>query len=163
LTANDPFLLRPKRQKTQYMSMVVRDCSVSKRSSRARGDGSLQPTEQHANLQAAFSGRADVVRIPNVGQSWVTGLLYISRSNFTVPVAGSYKFDFRLASPFTGNAIQLKKGTTMLSTLSVANTCNWQVYQTISAANISLTAATNDLRITIATGGWNFNWFDVSK
>jgi Right handed beta helix region len=44
----------------------------------------FDPVDCTANLQAAFNGPADSIRIPNVGQSWVTGPLTIGRSNVTL-------------------------------------------------------------------------------
>jgi polygalacturonase len=37
-----------------------------------------------ANLQAAFNGTADIIRIPNVGSAWGTGPLFIQRDNVTL-------------------------------------------------------------------------------
>lgn len=42
------------------------------------------PVDCTANLQAALNGTADTIVIPNTGSPWVTGKLYLSRSNVTV-------------------------------------------------------------------------------
>lgn len=42
------------------------------------------PLDCTANLQAALDGPADTIRVPNVGQPWLTGPISISRDNVTL-------------------------------------------------------------------------------
>lgn len=74
-----------------------------------------------------------------------------------VPVSGTYKVRFRVASP-TGatGAVQLKNGTTTLATYDVPNTGGWQAWTTVSQ-NVTLNAGVQILRVLAATGGWNLN------
>ena len=78
--------------------------------------------------------------------------------------AGSYKVSFRVASMFTGAQFQLRSSTgTVLATLTVPNTGNFQSWQTIST-NVTLPAGLQTLRVytTLANGGWNINWLEFA-
>jgi endoglucanase len=84
--------------------------------------------------------------------------------NVTTAAAGSYHVNFRVASMFTGATFQVRKQDgTVLATLTVPNTGNFQNWQNISAS-ISLPAGSQTLRIvtTQANGGWNLNWFEIN-
>jgi len=83
--------------------------------------------------------------------------------NVTAASAGSYKVNFRVASMFTGATFQLRKQDgSVLATVTVPNTGNFQNWQTVSA-DVSLPAGVQTLRIvtTQANGGWNINWFEI--
>jgi beta-glucosidase-like glycosyl hydrolase len=84
--------------------------------------------------------------------------------NVTVQITGAYTVDFRVASPYANTQLQLKKGTTVLATVTVPNTGGFQAWTTVSAANVNLTAGSQTLRVNAVTNGWNFNWmrFTVS-
>jgi endoglucanase len=80
-----------------------------------------------------------------------------------VASAGSYTVNFRVASMFTGAQFQLRNSSgSVLATVTVPNTGNFQSWQTVSAT-VSLPAGTQTLRIitTQANGGWNINWFEI--
>jgi hypothetical protein len=77
--------------------------------------------------------------------------------------AGTYTLNFRVASMFTGAQFQLRNASgTVLATLTVPNTGNFQAWQTISTS-VSLPAGQQTLRIvtTQANGGWNINWWEI--
>jgi hypothetical protein len=77
--------------------------------------------------------------------------------------AGTYTLNFRVASMFTGAQFQLRNASgTVLATLTVPNTGNFQTWQTISTS-VSLPAGQQTLRIvtTQANGGWNINWWEI--
>jgi beta-glucosidase-like glycosyl hydrolase len=76
-----------------------------------------------------------------------------------VSTTGTYSVDFRVASPYNNTQLQLKKGSTVLATVTVPNTGGFQTWATVTAASVSLTAGSQTLRIYSVTNGWNFNWF----
>ncbi|WP_419872822.1 glycoside hydrolase family 3 N-terminal domain-containing protein [Candidatus Pristimantibacillus sp. PTI5] len=78
-----------------------------------------------------------------------------------VPTSGTYKVRLRVASQ-TGpaNAVQLKNGTSLLTTYSVPNTGGWQSWTTLSQ-NVTLSAGVQTLRLLAASGGWNLNWLEL--
>ena len=79
----------------------------------------------------------------------------------TIATAGTYRLDLRVSSPYSGQSIQVKVGSTLLATVAVPNTGAWQTYQTVSV-NIPLAAGAQTLRLTTVTGEWNINWFELT-
>lgn len=82
--------------------------------------------------------------------------------NVTVNNPGDYIVSFRVASFYGGSQLQLKKNSTVLTTLDIPKTGDWQSWQTISAT-VNLQAGTQTLRIYSAKGGWNINWFNFDQ
>jgi beta-glucosidase-like glycosyl hydrolase len=79
-----------------------------------------------------------------------------------VQTTGSYTVDFRLSSPYAGTQLQLLKGTTALTTVTVPNTGGWQTWQTVTAT-VNLTAGSQTLRVNAVTNGWNLNWINFAS
>jgi hypothetical protein len=80
--------------------------------------------------------------------------------NVTVGLAGTYSVQFRVAGWAAGAQLQLRKGATVLTTVNVPNTGGGQVWQTVTASNVALTAGALTLRVHVVTGGFNFNWMN---
>jgi hypothetical protein len=80
----------------------------------------------------------------------------------TVPAAGSYTLNLRVATPNTGAQTQVKSSTgTVLSTVTLPNTGAYQTWQTTSTT-VNLAAGTQTIRIqSSASLGWNINWLEV--
>jgi endoglucanase len=89
---------------------------------------------------------------------------WMKYSNITVPSTGSYLFEFRVASPNSNGVLShdLNSGAIQLGTIGVPNTGGWQNWQTISRT-VTLNAGTYSFGIFAATGGWNINWWRISK
>jgi endoglucanase len=82
--------------------------------------------------------------------------------NINVSSSGSYAVNLRVASPL-GGQLQIKNSVgTILATVTVPNTGDWQAWQTVST-NITLAAGTQTIRIYSASNGWNFNWFELAS
>jgi hypothetical protein len=77
--------------------------------------------------------------------------------NVTVATAGSYTVSFRVASTTSGKNLQLRQGSTTLSTVTIPNTGGWQSWTTVTAT-VTLAAGAQTLRLTTTTGGFNINW-----
>jgi hypothetical protein len=56
----------------------------------------------------------------------------------------------------------LSKNGTDLGVVNVPNTGGWQNWQTVSVT-VYLTAGQQDLSIFVRKGGWNINWWQVTK
>ncbi|HYK56979.1 MAG TPA: carbohydrate-binding protein, partial [Flavisolibacter sp.] len=77
----------------------------------------------------------------------------------SVPAAGSYKMNFRVAGP--GGQFQLKNASgAVLATVTSPKTSGYQGYTTVSA-NVNLAAGQQTLRIYAVSGGYNINWFEL--
>ncbi|MFL5772284.1 MAG: carbohydrate-binding protein, partial [Flavisolibacter sp.] len=82
--------------------------------------------------------------------------------NVNLPLSGSYQVNFRVAGQFWGAQFQLRKSDgTILTTVTVPQTGNFQFWTTVSAT-VSLPAGQQTLRIytSQANGGWNLNWIE---
>lgn len=79
----------------------------------------------------------------------------------TVPEAGQYVVEFRVAAPSSGGKFELRKATAfVLSSISVPATGGSQVWTTLSDT-ITLSAGRQTVRVHAVTGGWNFNWINL--
>lgn len=82
--------------------------------------------------------------------------------NVTIPSSGSYTFSVRIASPYAGNQLQLRKSDgTALGTINIPTTDGWQIYTTTSIP-VTLSAGTQTLRVFSTNGAWNFNWLELT-
>ncbi|TDN37886.1 hypothetical protein A8B98_01100 [Hymenobacter sp. UV11] len=81
----------------------------------------------------------------------------------TVPTAGTYTIQCRVASPNASGQISLEQnsGTTKLGTLAVPNTGGWQNWTTISRT-VTLAAGQQDIAIGVPAGGYNINWWSFA-
>jgi hypothetical protein len=78
-----------------------------------------------------------------------------------VPAAGSYRLDFRVASTVSTGVLELRKGSTVLTSVSIPNTGGAQVWQTVSAS-ATLSAGSQTLRVYGKAGTFSLNWFELS-
>jgi endoglucanase len=87
---------------------------------------------------------------------------WLSYAPISIPVTGKYMVYFRVASKNNMGIISLEKdaGATLLSTLNVPNTNNWQTWTTVSKV-VDLPKGTYSLGIGIPTGAFNINWFAI--
>jgi len=79
--------------------------------------------------------------------------------------AGIYNFTFRYAGN-SGNGGRLEIIEDAVSTGSIAqltNTGDWQSWRTLAPIQVPLTAGEHKLKIYIANGGCNLNWFDIER
>ncbi len=78
----------------------------------------------------------------------------------TASSAGTYTVNFRVASPYTAQQLQLKNSSgTILATVNIPQTATFQTWTTVSAI-VTLPAGTQTLRVYSGNGGWNINWFE---
>ncbi|MDF7808671.1 Ig-like domain-containing protein [Pontiellaceae bacterium B12219] len=77
----------------------------------------------------------------------------------TVPSAGTYELNYRVASKDGGGSVQLQVNGTAQTTVSIDSTGGWQNWTTLSTS-VSLSAGTHTIRLHAAAGGWNINWLE---
>lgn len=82
--------------------------------------------------------------------------------NVAIPVAGSYKVSYRIASPNAGTSFTLgEEGTNLVyDTVPVSKTGGWQTWSTIERT-INLPAGLHNFVIKAVVGGFNLNWFKL--
>ncbi|HEY1199936.1 MAG TPA: beta-1,3-glucanase family protein [Niastella sp.] len=83
--------------------------------------------------------------------------------NVTIPVTGTYRVIYRVASPNTGTTLRLEKdaGATQLGSVIIPNTGGWQTWTNV-AHNVTLPAGTYSIGIATATGGFNINYLTIT-
>lgn len=126
--------------------------------------GAAVPGKLEAEAWTAMSGvqteaTTDTGAGLNVG--WVeTGDWLDYRVN--VATGRSYTVQFRVAATAAGGSIQLRNASgTVLGSVAVPNTGNWQGWTTVSTS-VTLPAGNQVLRVHAASGGWNLNWINFS-
>jgi hypothetical protein len=84
-------------------------------------------------------------------------------NSITIPTTGTYTIEYRVASPGGGRiSLDLNGGSTILGATNVPVTGGWQTWQTISHT-VSINAGTYNFGIFAATGGFNLNWWRISR
>jgi PKD repeat protein len=93
---------------------------------------------------------------PNVG--WIRAGEWLGYT-VNVNTAGTYDAGFRVASSHAGSTVQVyvDDGTTPVATVSVPNTGDWPVFQTVSAL-VTLPAGQHQLVLKFPTDYVNINW-----
>jgi predicted esterase len=74
--------------------------------------------------------------------------------------AGTFPVNLRLASP-GGSQLQIRNSAgAILATVTIPATGGWQNWQTV-AANITLPAGLQTLRLYASSNSWNLNWWEI--
>lgn len=97
----------------------------------------------------------------NVG--WIEAGDWMSYANITIPSSGSYRMEYRVASP-SGSmlSLDLNSGSILLGNVTIPATGDWQNWTTVSQT-VTLTAGTYSFGIYAQQSGWNFNWFRITR
>ncbi|WP_039912280.1 glycosyl hydrolase [Cellvibrio mixtus] len=88
---------------------------------------------------------------------------WMAYANITIPATGSYRIEYRVASP-SGSLLSadLNAGTTQLGNVTIPATGGWQNWTTVSHT-VTLTAGTHSFGVFAQQAGWNFNWFRITR
>lgn len=89
---------------------------------------------------------------------------WMAYSSINFPTSGTYKVEYRVASQSTGGqlSLDLNSGSIVLGYLNVPVTGGWQTWTTITH-NVTVNAGTYSVGIYAQSGGWNINWFRITK
>lgn len=80
-----------------------------------------------------------------------------------IPATGNYRLNFRMASLSGGGTFYIAVNDQDLSgDVAIPTTGGWQAWQTVTAPVVNLNAGTQTIRITIRSGGFNFNYFEIA-
>jgi len=87
-----------------------------------------------------------------------------SGTSVTIPVTGSYKISYRVASLSAGGSFALLESSTgaSLDTVTVPVTGGWQTWVTVDRT-VTLTAGVHTFNIKALSGGFNVNWFKIAN
>ena len=89
---------------------------------------------------------------------------WMAYANVNFPDSGNYRIEYHVASLSGGGRLSadVNAGATILGELNVPSTGGWQNWTTVSHT-ISINAGTYSFGIYAASGGWNINWFKITK
>jgi beta-glucanase (GH16 family) len=88
---------------------------------------------------------------------------WMAYAGATIPTAGRYQVEYRVASPAGGRlSLDLNAGSVRLGELAIPATGGWQTWTTVSHT-VDLQAGTFSLGVYAVQGGWNFNWFRLTR
>jgi hypothetical protein len=98
----------------------------------------------------------------NVG--WIDNADWMSYFNINVPTSGTYRIEYRVASPNASRQLSLdiNGGATVLGYMTIPNTGGWQNWTTVSHT-VNINAGTYNFGIYAQSGGWNINWWRMTK
>ena len=89
---------------------------------------------------------------------------WLSYPSVNIPTSGSYQVEFRVASLGGGGSLSFEEagGSPGYAALNVPSTGGWQNWVTVKQT-VQLTAGDHRFGIAVRNGGWNLNWFRISK
>jgi beta-glucanase (GH16 family) len=97
----------------------------------------------------------------NVG--WIDTNDWMAYNSINVPATGSYRLEYRVASPSGGRLSQdLNGGAIVLGAVNIPATGGWQTWTTVSQT-VTINAGTYNFGIFAAAGGWNINWWRITQ
>lgn len=100
----------------------------------------------------------------NTGNINTNDWMSYSGTSVKIPVTGSYKISYRLASLSGGGSFSLVESATgaLIDTVVVPTTGGWQNWVTVERT-VTLTAGTHNFDIKATSGGFNVNWFKIAN
>ncbi len=97
----------------------------------------------------------------NVG--WIDAGDWMVYGNITFPSSGSYRVEYRVASPSGASlSLDLNGGAIQLGQASIPATGGWQNWTTASHT-VNINAGTYNVGVYAPVGGWNLNWIRFTK
>ncbi|MCD9015613.1 carbohydrate-binding protein [Fulvivirgaceae bacterium QH1ED-6-2] len=89
---------------------------------------------------------------------------WLAYNSINIPTSGTYRVEYRVASTNGGGrlSLDLNAGTTVLGAINIPSTGGWQTWTTVSH-NVTINAGTYNVGIYAQAGGWNINWFRITK
>ncbi|WP_395819775.1 carbohydrate-binding protein [Archangium minus] len=124
--------------------------------------GNLIQAENYSTMSGVSTeANSDSDRGTNV--SYIDTADWMAYNGIQFPSSGTYRVEYRVASPSGGQmSLDLNAGATVLGTLDIPAMGDWQNWTTISHT-VTVTAGSYNVGIYAQAGGWNFNWFRITK
>lgn len=89
---------------------------------------------------------------------------WLSYPAITIPSAGNYAVEYRVASLNGGGNLNLEEagGNPVYGAINIPSTGGWQNWTTVKHT-VTLSAGSHKFGIKVNNGGWNLNWFKLTK
>jgi hypothetical protein len=122
----------------------------------------IQAESYSAMAGVQTEGTSDAGGGLNVG--WIDTGDWMSYASINIPASGSYRVEYRVASPNSNGqlSLDLNGGASVLGYMTIPNTGGWQNWTTVSHT-VNLNAGTYNFGIYAQTGGWNINWWRITR
>lgn len=138
--------------------------SSSSSSSSSAGSITIQAEDFAAMNGVQTENTSDSGGGVNVG--WLDAGDWLSYTNHSiqVPQAGQYRIEYRVASIAGGGRLTFEAagGSPSYGSITIPSTGGWQHWTTISHV-VNLGAGHHHAGIYVNSGGWNLNWFRITR
>lgn len=118
--------------------------------------------EDYSNMSGVVTGAAN-----DGGSGTAVGSIdtndWMTFNNINIPTSGTYTIAYRVASP-SGGAVRFEEagGGTLYGTHSIPATGGWNTWTTVYHT-VTLSAGNHNFGLKANPGGWNLNWFSITK
>jgi hypothetical protein len=131
---------------------------------RARTSFSLLVQAEAYNAMAGVQTEATTDAGGGLNVGWIDNADWMSYFNINIPTSGTYRVEYRVASPNASRqlSLDLNGGAVVLGVVTIPNTGGWQNWTTISHT-VNINAGTYNFGIYAPSGGWNINWWRITK
>lgn len=121
----------------------------------------IQAENYSAMLGVQIEGTTDAGGGSDVG--YIDAGDWMAYNSITFPTSGTYTIQYRVASVSGSKlSMDLNAGSIQLGTVNIPATGGWQNWTTVSQT-VNVNAGTYNLGIYAQAGGWNINWFSITK
>ncbi|TQV70603.1 carbohydrate-binding protein [Exilibacterium tricleocarpae] len=122
----------------------------------------LIQAESYSNMAGVdVENTTDTGQGQNVG--WIDTGDWMSYYDIAIPSTGSYRVEYRVASINGARlSLDLNGGDLVLGAVDIPATGGWQSWETVSHT-VTLAAGSYNVGIYALSGGWNINWFRITK
>jgi hypothetical protein len=128
--------------------------------------GSFTTTIQAENYSAMAGIQVEACTDAGGGSNvgYIEAADWLAYNSINIPTSGTYRVEYRVASASGGGSLSLdlNAGTTVLGAVNIPSTGGWQNWTTVSH-NVTINAGTYNFGIYAQAGGWNINWFRITK
>jgi hypothetical protein len=121
-------------------------------------------TIQAENYSAMAGVQTEACSEGGLNVGWIENGDWMAYNSINIPTSGSYKIEYRVASGASGGQLSLdiNAGATILGYANIPATGGWQAWATVSHT-VNINAGTYNFGIFAQTGGWNINWWRITK
>ncbi|UII26411.1 beta-1,3-glucanase family protein [Fulvivirga maritima] len=132
-------------------------------------DGGGGGSEFSQQIEAEDYGSMQGVQLENCSEGgqnvgYIEATDWMAYNSISIPESGTYLVEYRVASESGGGQLSLdvNAGANVLGTLSIPSTGGWQNWTTVSHT-VYINAGTYNFGIYAQAGGWNINWWKITK
>jgi beta-glucanase (GH16 family) len=132
---------------------------------RAGGTPSFSRTIQAEDYSAMLGVQKENTTDAGGGQNvgYIDNGDWMAYNAVNFPTSGTYTVEYRVASMSGGKvSMDLNAGSIQLGAVNIPATGGWQNWTTVTQT-VNVNAGTYNVGLYSQTGGWNINWFRISK